>query len=407
MLTRFQSKTSLRLGFTVARGREEKRRMIGNGDPERGAPRKHRNQSYYAGGVGNYDMDSHDTYWTSWLVPIIVLANVAMFVVIMFVNNCPKNHDGLHGDCVAKFLRRLSFQPLRQNPLFGPSSSTQDDYSSSCKSLGVSLGIGAITCLSYVWFLLLAWLATKLILRTSTPKTGKTWSARVGQDSAPESSMEAFYLHLAARWCNSFTCKHAKLGVYWNSTRAAIWILFLVRVYAVRVGVIYLLSGIGGSILSSLFIRNNISVGASGALFGLLGAMLSELFTNWTIYTNKAAALFTLIVIIAINLAVGILPHVDNFAHIGGFLSGFLLGFILLARPQFGWLEGRNRPADTRLKSKYTVYQYVFWIIATILLIVGFTVGLVMLFKGENANNKCSWCHYLSCVPTSRWSCDN
>jgi membrane associated rhomboid family serine protease len=55
----------------------------------------------------------------------------------------------------------------------------------------------------------------------------------------------------------------------------------------VRVGAIYLASGVGGSVLSSLFIRDNISVGASGALFGLLGAMLSELFTNWTIYTNK------------------------------------------------------------------------------------------------------------------------
>nr|ABB47903.2 Rhomboid family protein, expressed [Oryza sativa Japonica Group] len=54
-----------------------------------------------------------------------------------------------------------------------------------------------------------------------------------------------------------------------------------------RIGIIYLVSGIGGSVLSSLFIRNSISVGASGALFGLLGAMLSELFTNWTIYTNK------------------------------------------------------------------------------------------------------------------------
>lgn len=54
-----------------------------------------------------------------------------------------------------------------------------------------------------------------------------------------------------------------------------------------RVGIIYLLSGFGGSIMSSLFIRENISVGASGALFGLLGSMLSELITNWTIYTNK------------------------------------------------------------------------------------------------------------------------
>lgn len=53
-----------------------------------------------------------------------------------------------------------------------------------------------------------------------------------------------------------------------------------------------MLSGFGGSILSSLFIRKNISVGASGALFGLLGAMLSELITNWTIYTNKVSNAF-------------------------------------------------------------------------------------------------------------------
>lgn len=61
---------------------------------------------------------------------------------------------------------------------------------------------------------------------------------------------------------------------------------------AVRIGIIYLLSGFGGSVLSSLFIRNRISVGASGALFGLLGAMLSELITNWSIYTNKVGDLY-------------------------------------------------------------------------------------------------------------------
>lgn len=95
------------------------------------------------------------------------------------------------------------------------------------------------------------------------------------------------------------------------------------------------------------------------------------MFLNRVHIKQQAAALFTLIVIIAINLAVGILPHVDNFAHIGGFLSGFLLGFILLVRPQFGWLEGRHRPAGTRLKSKYTVYQCVFWIVSTVVLIAG------------------------------------
>lgn len=51
-----------------------------------------------------------------------------------------------------------------------------------------------------------------------------------------------------------------------------------------------MISGVGGSLLSALFMVSNISVGASGALFGLLGSMLSELITNWTIYENKAGS---------------------------------------------------------------------------------------------------------------------
>lgn len=54
-----------------------------------------------------------------------------------------------------------------------------------------------------------------------------------------------------------------------------------------RIGLLYVIAGIGGSLSSCLFVRTTISVGASGALFGLLGAMLSELFVNWTIYENK------------------------------------------------------------------------------------------------------------------------
>jgi membrane associated rhomboid family serine protease len=177
--------------------------------------------------------------------------------------------------------------------------------------------------------------------------------------------------------------------------------------FAVKIGILYLLSGFGGSLLSILHLRdavvpNTISVGASGALFGLLGAMLSELLTNWTIYLNKVlyndiffcferrrkknmtrdlklcfllqcAALTSLLLIIGLNLAVGFLPHVDNSAHIGGFLAGFFLGFVILMRPQYGYVNKKYIPPgyDTKRKSKYKCYQYVFLILALIMLLFG------------------------------------
>lgn len=60
--------------------------------------------------------------WFPWLVPSFVVANIAIFVLTMYVNNCPKNSAG--SSCFASFLGRFSFQPLKENPLFGPSSST-------------------------------------------------------------------------------------------------------------------------------------------------------------------------------------------------------------------------------------------------------------------------------------------
>lgn len=322
-------------------------------DLERGGGgAKNRGNSYYPSSGSHY-VDSGENSWTSWLVPVFVVANIAMFIMVMFYNNCPKNNLGLEGGCVAKFLGRLSFEPLKENPLFGPSSSTLEK-------------LGALD-----------------------------WNKVV-------------YEHQGWRLISCIWLHAGVIHLLVNMLSLVFIGIRLEQQFGFgRVGMIYLISGFGGSILSSLFIRSSISVGASGALFGLLGAMLSELCTNWTIYTNKAAALFTLIVIIAINLAVGILPHVDNFAHIGGFLSGFLLGFLLLLRPQFGWAERHQLPPTARARSKYAVYQFVLWVVAVVLLIVGFTVALVMLFKGENGNDHCSWCHYLSCVPTKHWKCGN
>lgn len=63
-------------------------------------------------------------------------------------------------------------------------------------------------------------------------------------------------------------------------------------IITVLIGVLFVISGFGGSLLSALFIQQSISVGASSALFGLLGGMLSELITNWSIYDKRVLIKF-------------------------------------------------------------------------------------------------------------------
>ncbi|KAI4974625.1 RHOMBOID-like protein 2 [Hordeum vulgare subsp. vulgare] len=307
-------------------------------------------QQYASYGTGTgYD----ERQWWPWLVPTVLGACVSVFAVEMYLNDCPRHGSTLGGDapCVAGFLRQFSFQPLRENPLLGPSSATLEK-------------MGALD-----------------------------WAKVVHQH----------------QWWRLFSCVWLHAGLIHLIVNMMSLLFIGIRLEQqfgfVRIGIIYLLSGFGGSVLSALFLRNHyISVGASGALFGLLGSMLSELIMNWTIYSNKAAAITTLLFIIAINLAIGILPHADNFAHIGGFVSGFLFGFVLLARPQFGWMERHELP-QTDQPPKYKMYQYALWGAALLFLLVGYVVGLAMLFKGKNGNDGCHWCRYLNCVPTSRWKC--
>lgn len=46
------------------------------------------------------------------------------------------------------------------------------------------------------------------------------------------------------------------------------------------------------------------------------------------------AALVFIFSIFTINFALGLLPYIDNFSSMGGFISGFLLGFVALYKPQ-------------------------------------------------------------------------
>lgn len=92
--------------------------------------------------------------------------------------------------------------------------------------------------------------------------------------------------------------------------------------------IIYFLSALGGNIFSYLFKPTSISVGASGAIFGLLGAMLVFGIKERQKIGKEYAK--NILETIGLNVLIGLtIPNIDNFAHMGGLVIGFIMGFIL------------------------------------------------------------------------------
>ncbi len=82
---------------------------------------------------------------------------------------------------------------------------------------------------------------------------------------------------------------------------------------------VYLLSGLAGSCLS-IFMNNGYSVGASAAIFGLLGSLVYFGYHH-RVYLETVVK-SQIIPLIIINLLIGLMPNIDNWAHIGGLIGG-------------------------------------------------------------------------------------
>lgn len=99
----------------------------------------------------------------------------------------------------------------------------------------------------------------------------------------------------------------------------------------VRLLVFYLLSGLGGGLLSYIMMVQSgdyaVSAGASGAVFGTIGALL------WAVIWHKGRfeGLTTrgLLLMLALSLYYGFATiGVDNWSHIGGMVTGFIAAVI-------------------------------------------------------------------------------
>lgn len=62
---------------------------------------------------------------TPWIIPALALIHLIAFILAMSHNNCDRKDAN---DCIFAFVKRFSFQPLKENPLLGPSAISLLDF---------------------------------------------------------------------------------------------------------------------------------------------------------------------------------------------------------------------------------------------------------------------------------------
>ncbi len=102
----------------------------------------------------------------------------------------------------------------------------------------------------------------------------------------------------------------------------------LERLYGhIRFALILLLSVIGGGLLLLSGSTSVLAVGLSGGLYGLVAAYIASLWIRGIL--NDPYVRRSILNLVLINLAINFMPNVSAIGHLGGFLTGGLLGIAL------------------------------------------------------------------------------
>lgn len=190
---------------------------------------------------------------------------------------------------------------------------------------------------------------------------------------------------------------------------------------SVRFGLVYMAAGIFGFVLGGNFAATGIaSTGASGSLFGILAITLLDLLYNWSSRPSPVKDLCFILIDIVIAFVLGLLPGLDNFSHIGGFLMGLVLGVCILRSPS---AVSRRTSTDFAAQSRSSKYDttaaglrafakqplaffqnrrgvWWAWWLLRVAALLGALVGLILLLRNfYEWRTGCSWCKHLSCLP--------
>lgn len=206
-----------------------------------------------------------------------------------------------------------------------------------------------------------------------------------------------FYRLISAFWLHG--------GIlHWLVNMIALWNLgfSLEREFGTpKIALLFLACGFMGVLTSAVFLPQIMGVGASGAIFGLFGCAWADLIQNWSLYVaNKQAkrVLCQLVFGTVVNLVLGLAPALDQFAHIGGLITGLCLGFGITMTKRY------TRFAEVK---PFTRKQRGLQVCGALTVPAALVGLMVTLYGDSDVGAWCAPCAYINCVPIQgMWTCD-
>ncbi len=173
-------------------------------------------------------------------------------------------------------------------------------------------------------------------------------------------------LTLEGQWWRLLTSCFIHFGIFHLifNMYALLYIGLLLEPYLgkTRFVTAYFLAGLSASTASLWWNSLSISAGASGAIFGMYGVFLALLSTKLLEKAIRKPLLVSIAIFVAYNILNGLKPDsgIDNAAHIGGLLSGLIIGY--------AFVPGLKQYKNRKVQLATIAVLAVFFLIPTVLI---------------------------------------
>ena len=132
---------------------------------------------------------------------------------------------------------------------------------------------------------------------------------------------------------------------------------------------------------------------------GIISTLLVYVWVERKRFKYPIRETLKLLGLVLVALIIGLLPNVDNFAHIGGLATGILLSFIFVSyHPPF------EDPATLRIHRQNFRWFNIMMVIICLVTFIAIYVVIFVLFYEVQPN--CSGCQYFTCIPFTDTICE-